>query len=199
MPQLEHVTAQVDRLTAFDAGPFPLISLYLNLQANERGRDSFESFLRKELTDRLRTYPAHGPERESLEKDAAKIRDYVANIDSSLNGLAIFARAGKDRESVQRRIDVRDVVADLRGIFFEALALRSMRRIGSQPIGELFSEERFEGVAAAFVCLKVQVQADERKRAGIKCGETIDLRGNVFQLRHGSNLRKPRAAISALL
>src|SRR5438067_2253965 len=96
MPQLEHVTAQVDRLTAFDAGPFPLISLYLNLQPNERGRDSFEPFLRKELADRLRTYPANGPERESVEKDAAKIRDYVANIDSSLNGLAIFACAGAD-------------------------------------------------------------------------------------------------------
>src|SRR2546428_142194 len=70
MPQLEHVTAQVDRLTAFDAGPFPLISLYLNLQPNERGRDSFEPFLRKELADRLRTYPANGPERDRREPES---------------------------------------------------------------------------------------------------------------------------------
>jgi peptide subunit release factor 1 (eRF1) len=94
MPQLAHISAQLDRIAEFDPGPFPLISLYLNLQSNERGRESFEPFLRKELTERLRTYPPHGPEHESLEQDAAKIREYVAGVDRSMNGLALFAASG---------------------------------------------------------------------------------------------------------
>jgi peptide subunit release factor 1 (eRF1) len=91
MPQLDQITAQLDRLAALTPGPFPFISLYLNLQANERGRDTFEPFVRKELAERLRTYPANAPERDSLEQDAARIRDYVSGVDGSLNGMAIFA------------------------------------------------------------------------------------------------------------
>jgi peptide subunit release factor 1 (eRF1) len=92
MPSTEPLTTQLDRVASADTGPFPFISLYLNLQTNEQGRPQFEPFLRKELADRVRTYQATGPERESLDQDAAKIRDYVAGIDSSTaNGLALFA------------------------------------------------------------------------------------------------------------
>jgi len=96
MPQLDEISAQLDRLAAFDPGPYPVISLYLNLQPDDTGRDRFEPFLRKELADRVRTYAASGPERESLEKDAEKIRDRVARIEGSANGLAVFACSGGD-------------------------------------------------------------------------------------------------------
>jgi len=96
MPQLDELAAQLDRLAAFESGPFPVVSLYLNLQPNEFGRDRFEPFLRKELADRLRTYQGNGPERDSIEQDAAKIREYVTNLDGSLNGLALFASSGAD-------------------------------------------------------------------------------------------------------
>src|SRR3954469_5850567 len=94
MPSTDTSTSQLDRLASFDPGPFPVLSLYLNLQPNERGRDQFDPFLRKELNERLRTYPRGGPERQSLEQDAEKIRDYVAGLDGSLNGLALFASSG---------------------------------------------------------------------------------------------------------
>jgi peptide subunit release factor 1 (eRF1) len=81
-------------MAAFEPGPYPVISLYLNLQPNERGRDHFEPFLRKELGGRLRTFEARGPQRESLEADARQIRDYVGAIDGSENGLALFACSG---------------------------------------------------------------------------------------------------------
>jgi peptide subunit release factor 1 (eRF1) len=96
MPILDQLSAQLDRLASLDTGPFPIVSLYLNMQPNQHGRDSFEPFLRKELAERVRTYPASGPERESLEKDAGKIRQYVTEVDPSVNGLAIFACAGAD-------------------------------------------------------------------------------------------------------
>jgi len=96
MPQLEQLATRLDRLASIEAGPFPVISLYLNLQADEHGKDRFEPFLRKELADRIRTYGTSSPERRSLEQDADKIRRYVGNLEPSVNGLAVFACAGAE-------------------------------------------------------------------------------------------------------
>jgi len=96
MPTIAQLTEQLDRVAATDPGPFPIISLYLDLRPNEHGRDQFEQFLKKELTERVNTYPASGPERDSLEADAAKIRAHVAGLDGSVNGLALFACHGAD-------------------------------------------------------------------------------------------------------
>ena len=94
MPITDALAAQLDRIAAFDSGPYPVVSLYLNLQPDQHGRDNFDSFLRKALADRLRTYGAHGPERHSLEEDADKIRAYVENVNRAANGLAIFTSSG---------------------------------------------------------------------------------------------------------
>jgi peptide chain release factor subunit 1 len=96
MATTDQLTAQLDRLANFEAGPFPVISLYLNAQPNQHGRDNFEPFLRKELSERVRTYGADGPERKSLEADAEKIREYVSTIPASANGVAIFACSGAE-------------------------------------------------------------------------------------------------------
>jgi peptide chain release factor subunit 1 len=90
MSSIDQLNTQLDRLATIDSCPFPVISLYLDLRPDERGRDRFEPFLKKELTDRVRTYPADGAERESLGTDAERIRDYVAGIDPAVNGLALF-------------------------------------------------------------------------------------------------------------
>jgi peptide chain release factor subunit 1 len=96
MLSIDQLSAQLDRLADWDSGPFPVVSLYLNLQPDEHGRDRFDPFLRKELDERLATYGAQGPERESLMKDAARVRDYVGQIEPSANGLAIFSSSGAD-------------------------------------------------------------------------------------------------------
>ena len=96
MPTTDQLTARLDRLAAADTGPFPVVSLFLDLRPNERGRDQFEPFLKKDLAERVATYPATGPERESLDRDAAKIREYVATVDTATNGLALFACSGAD-------------------------------------------------------------------------------------------------------
>jgi peptide subunit release factor 1 (eRF1) len=94
MPTIDDLSVELDRLASFDPGPFPVLSLYLDLRADQHGRDNFAPFLRKELTDRVRTYAAGGPERESLEQDAAKIRAHMEGIDPAVNSTAIFACAG---------------------------------------------------------------------------------------------------------
>jgi peptide chain release factor subunit 1 len=96
MALTDQLSAQLDRLAAIEPGPFPFVSLYLNMQANQHGRDYFEPFLRKELPGRVRTYPAGAPERESLETDVKRITGYVTSVDASANGLAIFACGGAD-------------------------------------------------------------------------------------------------------
>src|ERR1043165_8858796 len=98
---LSHV---LDRLAAFEPTEFPVISLYLNMQPDERGRDHFDPFVRKELTARVRTYAQHSPERESFERDIERINQYLKNeVQASANGLAIFACAGVNNffEAVQ--------------------------------------------------------------------------------------------------
>jgi peptide chain release factor subunit 1 len=92
----EQLASQLDRLAAVEPGPFPVVSLYLNLQPDQHGRDSFEPFVRKELAERLRTYSGHGPERESLQRDLERVRRHVETIDPAANGLALFACAAAD-------------------------------------------------------------------------------------------------------
>jgi peptide chain release factor subunit 1 len=94
MPSTDSFAAQLDRLAALEPGPFPVISLYLNAQPDQHGRDHFEPFLRKELAERISTFPAEGPERESLDKDAERIRAFVTTVEASVNGVAIFASSG---------------------------------------------------------------------------------------------------------
>ena len=94
MPQLDQLAEQLDRLAAFAPGPFPVVSLYLNLQADSRGKDTVGPFLKKELVERLRTYGADAPERDSLENDRRTVVEYVGGRSPSANGLVVFASSG---------------------------------------------------------------------------------------------------------
>ena len=87
----------IDRLAAFEPVELPVLSLYLNAQANEHGRQDFERFLRKEFSERARTYKAHTPERESFDRDVERINEYLRDeLRPETNGVAVFACAGAD-------------------------------------------------------------------------------------------------------
>src|SRR4051794_10053961 len=90
----DQLATQLDRLATLEPGPYPVISLYLNLQPDQQGRDRFDAFVRNALPERIATYPAEGPERASLEKDAEAIRNYLGSVDRAANGVAIFASSG---------------------------------------------------------------------------------------------------------
>ncbi len=97
------LTDQLSRLAAFEPSPYPVVSLYLNTQPDQRGRDNFQAFVRKELKARAQTYPQRSPEREMLEKDTERIAAYLeTELRPSANGVAIFAcDAGELFEAVQ--------------------------------------------------------------------------------------------------
>jgi len=97
------LTEQLDRLAAFEPAPYPVISLYLDTRPDQHGRDQYETFTRKELKARSRTYPLHSPERESLDRDIERIERYLeSDRQPSANSIAIFAcAAGELFETVQ--------------------------------------------------------------------------------------------------
>ena len=91
------LTEQLDRLAAFEPSPFPVVSLYLNTQPNQTGRDQYQAFIRKEFKARSRTYPPESAERESLDKDLERISQFLeSEIQPSANGVAIFACSAAD-------------------------------------------------------------------------------------------------------
>lgn len=97
------LTEQLDRLAAFEPGPYPVVSLYLNTQPGQTGRGQHQTFVRKELKARAGTYPPNSPERASLDRDFARISRYLeTELQASANGVAIFAASGADLfETVQ--------------------------------------------------------------------------------------------------
>jgi peptide chain release factor subunit 1 len=94
---------QLEKLAAFGPVPYPVISLYLNTQPGQTGRDQHQTFVRKEFASRSRTYPTNSPDRDSLERDLDRITRYLeTELQPSANGVAIFAcSAGELFETVQ--------------------------------------------------------------------------------------------------
>jgi peptide chain release factor subunit 1 len=91
------LTEQLDRLAAYEPGPYPVVSLYLNTQPGQTGRNQHQTFVRKELKARASTYAPNSPERGSLDRDFAQISRYLeTELQASANGVAIFACSGSD-------------------------------------------------------------------------------------------------------
>lgn len=88
---------QLESLAAFEPTDLPVLSLYLNLTPDDRGRDNYDTFVRKVFAERQKAFKASTPERESFDKDAERVRDYLADeVNRASNALAIFACAGQD-------------------------------------------------------------------------------------------------------
>lgn len=87
----------LERLAAFEATTFPVITLYLNTQPNTNGQPDFRQFAQKELSARARTFSAGSAERQSFELDTVRIEKYLQEeLNPSTRGLAVFACAAAD-------------------------------------------------------------------------------------------------------
>jgi peptide subunit release factor 1 (eRF1) len=104
---LEHL---VEKLAAFEPqGGLPVVSLYLNAQANEHGRHNFSSFVRKQFAERAKTYESDTSARESLDADFVRINKYLEyDIRTATQGIAIFACSGANNffEPVQLEVPI---------------------------------------------------------------------------------------------
>ena len=110
----EQLTASIDehldRLLAFEPGTVPVISLYLNTQSDDRGRDNWSQFIRKELVARAKTWPSGTPERQSFDADVERIQKWLdEDLQASANGVAVFACSGADLfETIQLNAPIED-------------------------------------------------------------------------------------------
>lgn len=100
---------RLENLAAFEPQNLPVLSLYLNLAADQHGRDHHAEFVRKAFAERQKAFPDRTPQRESFDRDAERIRAYLADqVDPSVNGVAIFACAGAGDffEAIQLQVPV---------------------------------------------------------------------------------------------
>src|SRR5687768_8841099 len=89
---LEHF---VERLAAFESQDLPVVSLYLNAQADEHGQHNYDPFVRKELSERAKTFASDTPQRASIDEDLVRINRYLEEkIQLPTQGIAIFACSG---------------------------------------------------------------------------------------------------------
>lgn len=83
----------INKLTDFVPNGAPVLSLYLNAQANEHGRDNFNVFVKKELSEKSKTFAEGSAELDSFNRDAELISEYLKDVRPDANGIAIFACA----------------------------------------------------------------------------------------------------------
>jgi peptide subunit release factor 1 (eRF1) len=91
------VNELLDKLAAFQPTGFPVISLYLNAQADQHGQESYGPFVRKELGERANGFDPGSAERESFDQDVERINRFLEEeARPSANGIAIFACSAAD-------------------------------------------------------------------------------------------------------
>ncbi len=83
-------------LSEVESSKSPFISIYLNAESNNQGRDDFDKFLTKQLETHQNKFEEGTPERESFERDVEKINEFTGKLNPSANGVAIFACSGAD-------------------------------------------------------------------------------------------------------
>lgn len=82
----------MDSLLTFGAVPAPVISLYLDARVNEHGKRNFMPFVRKQLSERVKSYPLQSEERASIEEDFVRIMRYLEEgVRETTQGVAVFA------------------------------------------------------------------------------------------------------------
>jgi peptide subunit release factor 1 (eRF1) len=100
------------RLVAFEPTKFPVLSVYLNTQADQHGRTPDAApYLHREFKALARTWAPSSPERHSFDRDVERIVSYSTDkIDPAANGVAIFACWGAEEffEAIQLTTPVSD-------------------------------------------------------------------------------------------
>lgn len=87
----------LETLLDFDPVPAPVISLYLDARVNEHGKRNFLPFVRKQLSERIKSYPLQSEERASLEEDFVRLMRYVEEgVREPAQGIALFACCAAD-------------------------------------------------------------------------------------------------------
>ena len=94
----------IEKLAAFEPNGADFISLYLDVQANNNGRENYQAWLKKEISKASDEYEEDSEEAKSFNAAIEKIQNFSdSEADESANGIAVFASTGDDAlfETVQ--------------------------------------------------------------------------------------------------
>src|SRR5215204_6621498 len=94
----------IERLGAVEPQDLPVVSLYLNARSDEHGKHNYDVFVRKELSERAKTFEPDTPQRASIDEDLVRINRYLEEkVRPPTQAIAIFACAGSNHffETVQ--------------------------------------------------------------------------------------------------
>jgi peptide subunit release factor 1 (eRF1) len=100
--EIRNATSEVeqllDKLVDFEPTTIPVVSVYLNLQPDQHGRTpDLKPYLEREFKSLARTWQAGTPERDSFDRDTARLLAFVdERLDRCANGVALFACSAKD-------------------------------------------------------------------------------------------------------
>jgi peptide subunit release factor 1 (eRF1) len=99
--------SHLERLADIEPTFMPVISLYLDTQPDQHGRDHFEPFVRKAFASQVEAYGLRTETRERFEEIAGRIRSYLRDeVKASTNSVVIFARGGDDSFFEPMQFDV---------------------------------------------------------------------------------------------
>jgi peptide subunit release factor 1 (eRF1) len=102
---------QLEKLAAVEPQRSPVLSLYLNLAADQHGRDSYDTFLRKVFAERQKAFRDNTPERASFDRDVDRVHAYLAaEVNRSSDAVAIFACAAANDlfQTVQLQVPIEE-------------------------------------------------------------------------------------------
>ena len=89
------LTNLTKKLASFEPDGLPFISLYLNAEADDTGRDNYAVWLKKEFSEQGKEYEENSFESEKFAEAVDRINDYLENnVDPSANGIAVFTSVG---------------------------------------------------------------------------------------------------------
>jgi peptide subunit release factor 1 (eRF1) len=88
-----------EKLAAFELSGTPFISLYLNSEANQNGRDEYATWLKNAFRDEAENYEEESEEALAFAETTERINNFLeSEADEQANGIAVFASVGGESE-----------------------------------------------------------------------------------------------------
>jgi peptide chain release factor subunit 1 len=92
-----NLTKLIEKLANFEVNDAPFISLYLNAQPNQNGRDEYKTWLKSEISEKSKEFNEESPEAQNFNQVIENIEQFLEKeIDESANGIAVFASLSGD-------------------------------------------------------------------------------------------------------
>ena len=87
----------VEKLAAYEPSGAPFISLYLNTEANQNGREDYPVWLKNEFREKTQDLDEDSEELRAFNETIERINNFLdTEADKSANGIAIFTEIGGD-------------------------------------------------------------------------------------------------------